>query len=187
MKQVLVLLGCAVFLAGLVSCQNTNNAIEVIIDGDGRFHESLAGRWRANEDFWEIQFEPDGTISSAIISMGGVKIIPGKTTRFPSRGGGEGVFKPGKWLVQYSPDTRQLMVKVVVEHFYIQMGTHALEGNLTDILTGPVSEDGTVWSVEWYNSGKLIAYIPEPNEFHNQPEPEWRGALIFEKVKNEDL
>ncbi len=112
-------------------------------------------------------------------------MTPGKVTRFPTRYGGKGAFEPGQWSVQYSPDTRELMVMIVVEHFYQDMGKYAIEGNTTDILTGPVSEDGKTWQADWFSSGKLVAYIPEPNEFYNVSEPEFRKHLIFEKVKQE--
>ena len=84
---------------------------------------------------------------------------------------------------QYSPDTRELLVKVVIEHFYQDIGNSALEGNTTDILVGPVSDDGKIWRAEWFSFGKYIAYVPEPSEFYNANEPEFRASLIFEKVK----
>jgi len=186
MKQLVVLAGFAVLLLGLAGCQNANRGVEVIIEGGGEFPEFLVGRWKADKGFWEFNFEPDGRISSAALGLGGVEVTPGKVARFPTRYGGEGVFEPGPWIVLYSPENRELFVKVVIEHFYMQMGESALEGNTTDILAGPVSEDGKIWWVEWFSFGKYIGHIPEPNEFYNQREPEFRKSLIFEKVEQEE-
>lgn len=184
MKRLIALLGCAVLLfSGCQGLGRDKSGVEVIIEGDGQFPESLAGKWRANRGFWELVFEPDGKISSAVIHMGAVEMIPGKVTRFATRYGGKGVFEPGLWSVQYSPDTRELLVEVVIEHFYHDIGDSAIEGSITDILVGPVSENGEWWEAEWFSFGRLVAHIPEPNEFYNVDEPEYRGPLNFEKVK----
>lgn len=185
MKQLLVLFGCCVILFGPAGCQNANRGIEVIVEGNGKFPESFAGRWRANKGFWEFVFEPDGRISSAAIGLGGVEMKPGQVTRFRTRNGGKGVFKPGLWTVQYNPEYRELTVEVVIEHFYQDLGKHAIEGDSTDIFTGQVSENSDVWQADWFSFGKYIAHIPEPNEFYNVPEPEFKGSVIFEKVEQE--
>lgn len=186
MKRLLVTY--IVFLAVLAGCQSTGKEptdIEVIIKGQGQFPESLAGKWLADRGYWEFVFEPDGKISSAVINMGAVKMVPGKIARFPTRYGGKGIFEPGLWTVWYAPDTRELTVEVVIKHFYQDMGEAAIEGNVTDMLTGPVSEDGKTWQADWFSFGKFVAYIPEPNEFYNVSEPEYKGRLVFEKVEAE--
>lgn len=179
--QRLILMGCLVFLSGLGGCQGANKGVEVIVEGGGKFPKSFAGKWRAG--VWQFVFEPDGTISSAVIHMGAVEMTPGKVTRYPTRYGGKGVFEPGLWSVQYSPDTRELLVVVVIKRFYQDIGAAALEGNITDILVGPVSENSELWQAEWFSFGRLVAHTPEPNEFYNADEPEYRGSVSFEKVK----
>ena len=187
MKRLLVLLGCAVLLFS--GCQELSRdkkrPVEVIVEGEGKFPESFAGKWRANKGFWELVFEPDGKISSAAIGLGGVKMTPGKTSKFPTRYGGKGEFIPGPWFVQYSPDTRELLVIIKVKHFYMDMGRYAMEGNSDDLLVGPISQDGKTWQADWYCSGQYIAHVPAPNKFYdvNPNEPEFRGSLIFEKLK----
>lgn len=190
MKRALVWLGCVFVLSGLLvlGCQGlSNRGVEVVVEGDGEFPEFLVGRWKANgKSGWELVFEPDGTISSAVIALGRIKMTPGKVTRLPTRYGGKAVFEPGLWTVFYSPEHRELSVQVVIEHFYQDLGPHAIEGNNTDILVGPVSQDGKVWRAEWFMLGKYIALIPEPNEFSNVTEPLFRKSLIFEKVEQEE-
>jgi hypothetical protein len=185
MKRLIVLFGCVFLLLG-GGCQEpgrNKNAVEVIIEGDGEFPPSLVGKWKANGGFWQFVFEPNGAISSAVINLGAVEMTPGKVSRFPTLYGGKGVFEPGQWLVQYSPDSRELSVEVVLKHFYQDIGAAAIEGSITDILVGPVSENGELWNADWFTFGRLVGYIPEPNEFYNTDEPEFRGSLTFEKVK----
>lgn len=202
MKKLVLLAGFAAVLSGLVGCQDAANnkpvkvkagngfeasgGVEVVIEGDGAFPEELAGRWKSDRGYWEFVFEPDGKISSAVINMAAVKMVPGKVTRYPTRFGGKGIFEPGLWIVHYSPENRELTVEVVIEHFYQDMGDAAIEGNVTDILTGKVSEDGKTWQADWFSSGKFVAYLPEPNEFHNEPEPVYSGPLVFKKVEQNE-
>lgn len=187
MKQLVVLAGCCVFLFGPAGCQNISRGdrgVEVIIEGDGKFPETLAGKWRANKGFWEFVFEPDGRISSAVIALGRVKIIPGQITRFATRYG-KGVFEPGLWSVWYSPENRELGVTVVIEHFYQDVGKGAIEGNTTEILVGSISEDIYVWEPDWFSFGRYVVLMPEPNECFHVSEPEFVASLIFEKVQQE--
>ena len=121
MKQLLVLAGCAVFLSGLASCQKPAQttppvgSVEVIIEGGGEFPQFLVGIWQVDKHGWEIVFEPDGTISSAIHTIGGVGVKPGQVTT-----GGKSVFEAGKWLVKYTPESRELLVQIVLKlHLYL--------------------------------------------------------------------
>ena len=102
LRQALVLALC--LSAFLISgCQNNaviKNNVEVIVDGDGQFPTALAGTWRANQGGWEIIFEPDGKITSAVVSLGRVKMEPGCVTTVPMELGGKGTFTPGLWSVQ---------------------------------------------------------------------------------------
>jgi hypothetical protein len=174
-------------LGGCQEFGRSKSAVEVIIEGGGEFPPSLVGKWKANCSYcyWQFVFEPDGIISSAVINMGAVEMTPGKVTEFPTvydLYGGKGIFEPGQWSVQYSPDSRELSVEVVM-HFYQDMGAAALEGSTTDILVGPVSENGQLWNADWFTFGRMVAYTPEPNEFLNDKEPQFRGVVTFEKVK----
>lgn len=187
MKQLVLFAGCAVVLAGLVGCQGLSgnkSGVEVIIEGDGEFPESLAGVWKADKGVWEFVFEPDGTLSSAVTSLGSVRMKPGEVTTVPLKMGGKGIFEPGDWFVQYSPDRRELVVEIFLKHFYTELGEGILEGKRTDIFIGTVSEDGREWSAEWFNFPEYIVHTQEhqnyklPYDANENP----RDTLIFQKV-----
>lgn len=122
----------------------------VVTTEDGSaFPASLAGRWTANQHGWEFTFEPDGRISSAIISLGRVKVLPGQTTTIPTTAGEQAVFTPGSWAVHYEPVTRMLTVKITMDHVRVPMAANILEGSSTDIFSGPVSASMDTWQAEW--------------------------------------
>jgi hypothetical protein len=53
---------------GSISESDINEvAVEVAVEGGGQFPEFLTGKWKADEGGWEFVFEPNGTISSAVI------------------------------------------------------------------------------------------------------------------------
>lgn len=187
MKRLLILLVCALSASLLLGgCQGSGRdkrAVEVIIEGGGEFPQFLVGRWKAENGRWEFVFEPDGTISSVVISLGRVRIKPGQVTTVPMRGGGKGVFKAGQWMVQYSPDDRELAVEVVVDYFHLDMGSRGLEGHRTDWFVGPVSEDWQIWEAEWFTFPKYIILKPEPVEFPLDPNNNPVGTLVFRKQR----
>jgi hypothetical protein len=185
MKQWLVLAGFAVILSGLVGCQgplSKKSGVDVIIEGGGKFPEFLVGRWKDAKKGWEFVFEPDGTISSAVIDSGFMAVVPseGIATK-PMRMDGKAVYELGQWKVQYSPDQRKLSVEVVVDFFHVDIGLHALEGYSTDWFVGPVSEDGTQWEAQWKSAPVYIALTPEPSELPVDPNDTIQ-TLLFEKV-----
>ena len=191
MKQLVVLVGCAVFLSGLAGCQRPAqttppvSGVEVIIEGGGEFPQFLAGTWKADKDGWEFVFERDGTISSAVIDSGMIRVTPSEkvatiATR-PLKDGGKGVYELGQWAVQYSPDNRELAVEVVVEHYNLNMGSFGLEGHSTDWFVGPVSEDSQMWEAEWFTFRKTTAWGPEPLEFPFDPNDNPIDTVVFRK------
>ena len=185
MKQFLVLSFFGIMVLLLSGCQGLikEKPIEVIIEGDGQFPEFLVGRWKAEgKSGWEFVFEPDGTISSAVIDNGMVKVKPrDRITIIPMKMGGKGVYKLGQWTVQYTPDNRELAVEVVVKHFHLDMGPNALEGSSEDWFVGRISEDSQIWEAEWSSFPKYIAFTPEPNELTVDPEDYPRGTVVFRK------
>jgi len=168
----------------LVDCQEHKNNVEVIIQGCEQFPNFLVGTWKANNGSWEIVFEPDGIISSAVISLGLVRIKPGQVTTIPMKLGGKGVFKPGIWTVQYSQKQRELIVEIVIDSFRAELGDDIVQGTTRDFLIGPVSNDGTLWWVERYT---FPEYIVDTETYHNYKLPfdpnenPWE-SLIFEKI-----
>lgn len=187
MVKVWLLLVCAVIAVQFAGCEGPRRGVEVLIEGDGEFPEFIAGKWVDEKGDWEFVFEPDGRISTSVIPLGKVRIVPGEVTQFPTRFGGKGIFEPGHWTVTYSPEDRELAVEVVIEHFLQDVGNHSMEGHTTDLLVGPVSEDGRRWDPDLFSSGKIEALIYdgwtliERKEILSFDEPTFRGSLIFTK------
>jgi len=191
MKRSAVLFGCAVILSGLSGCQSptqlssSKTGVEVTIENGGEFPEFMVGKWKANKKSgWELVFEPDGTISSAVISFGRVKMKPGEITTVPMQRNGKGVFEPGEWLVHYAPPSRELTVKVSLKNFYVELGKDVLEGKSTDIFVGTISEDGKVWLVDWTSFFHCTAHTDKYPNFDLSADPNYGASksLIFEKV-----
>jgi hypothetical protein len=169
-------------------CQDSGVAerrVEVLVAGGGIFPESLAGRWQAETNGWEFVFEADGTISSAVISLGRTRIVPGQTTVIAMRKGGKGIYEPGKWWVEYVPETRELTVEVVMKRLRLEFGDDLLEGSSKNVFSGRVSEDGRYWWAEWIQMPTYVIYTPERYELPFDPEGSAR-ELVFEKTGGYD-
>ena len=187
MKRSLVPLVCGLFVFLLGGCRSSGGnagGVEVIIDGDGQFPAFLVGTWQADRSGWEIVFEPDGTIASAVVSIGRVRMQPGKVTTVPMVLGGKGVFEPGQWTVEYSQERRELIVEIVIAHFRTELGDAVLQGQTRDFFVGPVSADGQLWWADRFSYPKYIADTKEhPNfELPSDPNDNPRGRLVFKKV-----
>lgn len=185
MKRLLVLLGCVVLL--LSGCQgfsrDKKKPVEVIIEDGGEFPQFLVGRWKNDKYRWQFVFEPDGVISSAVINMGEVEIIPGQTTTLPTRGGGKAIFKPGLWMVQYDPQFRDLTVEIVMDYIHFEMGPDLLEGKAKDVFIGEVSQDGKTWRADWFSIPDYMAYTSQTKRLTATPEESFIGTITFEKLQ----
>ena len=160
-------------------------AVEVTVDGDGDFPDFLVGRWKADRGGWEIVFEPDGMISSAVVSIGRVTMRPGQTTTVPMQLGGRGVFEPGRWTVQYSHAQRELIVEIVIDRFHVELGDNVLRGKTRDFFVGSVSQDGQLWPVQRISFPEYIADTKK-NPNHRlplDPNDSARESLLFQKVQ----
>ncbi len=93
--------------------------------------------------------EPDGRISSAIISLGRVQVFPGQTTTVSTVTGEQAVFTPGPWAIDYDPADRMLVVKIAMAHVRVPMGPQTLEGSSTDVFSGEVSPTMDAWQAQW--------------------------------------
>jgi len=190
MKRLSALLICGFFVFLLNGCQDSaadRSGVEVIIDGDEGFPEFLVGRWKADKNGWEFVFEEDGAISSAVITLGKVRMKPGQVTTVPMKKGGKGIYEPGEWLVQYTAAERELIVKISLKNFHLELGENVIEGNSIDVFAGQVSEDGDYWPVEWTTFPRYTAHTAEhPNfKFYDDPNESSTKSLVFEKVKEE--
>ena len=187
MKKLLVLSVCGLSVFLLGSCRSSGgneNGVEVVIDGDGRFPAFLVGRWKADKGGWEIVFEPDGTISSAVVSLGRVRMKPGQVTNRETILGGKGVYEPGRWTVLYSQKRRELIVELAIENFRVESGDEAIQGQTRDFFIGLVSSDGQLWWADRYSFPKYIAdrKIYPNYEFPFDPNDNPQESLIFRKV-----
>jgi hypothetical protein len=182
MRRLILLAGCTAILLGLAGCRGSG--VNVVINGKGKFPPELAGRWKDSEQNWEFVFKPDGTISSAVIASGLMPAEPAKKIARRPMKVGEAVFKLGRWTVQYTPETRDLAVEVVVDFFHIDIGTQWLEGHRSDWFVGPVLQDNKTWRAEWISFPTYIAYLPEPQNLPVDPN-DAITELLFEKVNEE--
>jgi hypothetical protein len=178
----LVFIFLAVTLAGCRS--QTDNGVEVTIDGIEQFPEFLVGTWKAEAGGWEFVFEPDGKISSAIVSIGRVKLQPGRTTTVPMQMGGKGIYKPGLWSVQYSHQQRELVVEIAIDKFRVELGDDVIEGRTRDFFVGSVSADSKSW---WVDRLSFPEYIVNTGKYYNyklpfDPKDNPRESILFQKV-----
>ncbi|MCL5279829.1 MAG: hypothetical protein M1376_07995 [Planctomycetes bacterium] len=185
-KWALVLGLLGAFLTGGCSrpLQEPADDTTVIVEGGGPFPRSLAGRWQASQHGWEFELTPDGRIASAILSLGRVRIVPGKTTTMPTRGGHQAVFTPGPWTVHYLPGTRELTVEIIMNHVRMEMGGTTLEGSCTDTFVGPVAASKRAWQVQWTTFTRYLAHTPDGAVVNLSTDPTYgeTKSLTFEKT-----
>lgn len=178
---------CALLVVLLGGCQAPlwkKSSVEVIIDGDGPFPDFLIGTWKADTGGWEIVFEPNGTISSAVVSLGRVRLKPGQVTTVPMQLGGKGVFKPGLWAVRYSHQQRELLVEITIERFRVELGDSVLKGGTHDLFVGSISADGRLWWAERFSRPQYVADTKKyPNrKLTVEPSDKPVEGLLFRKV-----
>ena len=189
MRESAVPLVCSLFVCLLCGCRNpapAGRATEVIIEGGESFPDFLVGTWRADRGGWEFVFGPDGSISSAVISLGRVRIKPGQVTTVPMQMGGKGVFKPGPWVVQYSCEQRQLIVDIKIDDFRAELGGGVIKGRTQDIFVGSISGDGRLWWAERFSYPEYIADTKKFPDYKLTVERSDapREALLFQKVQD---
>ncbi|MBN2137730.1 MAG: hypothetical protein JW720_07980 [Sedimentisphaerales bacterium] len=159
-------------------------ALKVVVSEGGEFPDFLVGVWKCEQYGWEFNFEPDGTVSSVVISLGRVRIKPGEVTEVPMIKGGKGVFTPGEWSVYYTPATRELTANLSLNHLSIVVGDNLLEGKNRDVFLGQISEDGMTWDTVWTSFPDYIASTPENPDFKMREDPNFgiQYNATFEKV-----
>ncbi len=175
-------------LAGIGGCTTgggPDRNMQVFVKGGGPFPAALAGAWQSDRDGWEFVIEPDGRISSAVISFGQVRVKPGQIATASALNGGKAIFEPGEWVVRYDPDTNDLTLKITMKHLHVETGRDILDGSSTDTFVGRVSISEGLWPVLWTtfshytdrsadNSSKEISTNPDTGE---------AKPLVFRKVK----
>lgn len=181
-----ILIECAVLALVLSGCQNgskSGEVIDIIIVGGGRFPKNLVGKWKPDNAGWEFVFEPDGSISSAIIDNGMVRVYPMKEriTKIPLIDEGVGTYELGKWMVQYSSSDRLLTVEVVVDNYHLDLKTYGLKGHSTDLFVGPVSQDWQSWQAEWFTFPTVFTLTPLPEELPFDANDNPKDTFLFRK------
>ncbi len=166
------------------SLQKPASDVKVIVEGGGKFPSSLAGRWQASQHGWEFEFKPDGRIASAILSLGRVRVVPGRTTTTPTKSGHQAVFTPGPWTVHYIPRTRELTIEIIMNHVRVEMGGNTLEGSSTDTFVGPVDPSNRSWQVQWTTFTRYLAHTPDGASINLSTDPTYgeTKSLTFEKA-----
>ncbi|MFA5422465.1 MAG: hypothetical protein WC374_01235 [Phycisphaerae bacterium] len=160
---------------------------KVVIKGGNAFPSYLAGTWIDQNRQWQFTFQPDGKISDIVHSMGHVKLEPGKTTTFPMRIDGTNIYKPGQWIVVYDTVNQELTVQIALDYMYAEVGGGIIEGSSLDIFSGPVSDDGKVWQVNWVGYPQYTAHTEKHPNFSlgGDEVPHRQKSLIFKKVRQQ--
>jgi hypothetical protein len=185
LRWMLLILGSVLLAAGCGHPPDNRAAgMHVVVEDHLPFPAALAGTWKADRDGWEFTLAPDGSISAAILSLGRVRVVPGRTSRVPTKTGQEALFTPGPWTVQYIPNTRELTVRITMAHVRVELGGNLLEGSSTDVFTGPVSPADDTWKVEWTTFTHYTARTPEGKSFDLSTDPIYgeTNSLVFTKT-----
>lgn len=176
MRRLVVLAECAIVLLWISGCQGPQESTS----GNQKtpLPPEIAGTWKARESPWKIVLNPDGTVSSAVISLGQVEVKPNQTTKVKMKDGQFSTYKTGDCVVDYTPATRDLFVSVEVEEMHIVYMDNVIDGNSIDRFVGLVSEDGKVWTADWINVFDYGPRFPQdPNDIYAEP-------LIFDKIED---
>ena len=202
MKRLAVLAVCAVILLGLTGCRggSGNGGVEAGASNKNvavatEFPKSLAGTWKSDNQVWQIDFEPDGTISSAVTPLGLVKVRPNRKTRVPGLKGEPGFFEAGDFDVYYNQQNRELTVNIKIKQFYLYTRDNGiLKGSWEYLITGNILEDEKTWAGDVFSSPDIVALVPDPNHITDESKftevaklhvnlgDEEKERLIFTKV-----
>lgn len=168
MRQLVIFMLALSFLFNIAGCQegikNKSTADqELVLLNTDIFPKELAGRWIEKEGAfgWEIVLTEEGKVSELVHTMGQVKVIPGKVNRYPLIEQGVGLIQPGKIVVQFNKENRELAVEIGIERFKWVKGTDIIEGALTDVFIGFVSDDYRMWDTDWLNKEYYVATTSE--------------------------
>ena len=161
----------------------------VVVEGNQPFPQDMVGTWRADRNGWEFVFNPDGTISSAVISMGRVRMEPGKTAVVPMINDGQGTFEPGPWAVHCDAESRTLTVHIEIQRLRVEVVTSLVTGRSRDTFVGTVSPDGKTWDVVWTSFPDYVASTDGGQTSVPLGTDEYgiEHQLIFEKVPPESV
>ena len=134
------------------------------------FPDFLVGIWKCGTDpnqyTWGFKFEKDGTISAMRNFLNlRIEVSEGSVYEQAADANVGWASTLGPVEVNYDPNGRILMVKVVTDYFMFRIYAQMLEGNSVDTFTGPVSQDGLTWTAEWRSVSRMLD--GPPLDFNN--------------------
>ncbi|MBN1124950.1 MAG: hypothetical protein JXA82_08080 [Sedimentisphaerales bacterium] len=185
---------CTGLFLTLVGCQDdqkssdptsTIDRMDVIIEEEGSFPASLAGRWKADKHRWQIVFAPDGSITELIHNFGGNLYRPMHRTTIPLKQGGTSYYDCGRWRLEYSPATRELVIEITVDDFRLEMQGVSMEGKMRDLFVGKIDPDGQGWSADWYSFPDYWMLSPQKKQVTHDPDNAFVCKLRFTRAEDE--
>ena len=154
----------------------------------------MVGEWKGDKFGWEIVFDADGTVSSAVIALGQVRIKPNQITEVQGRKGEPGIFEAGDCDVNYNPKNHEISINIEIKRAYMEIGGGVLKGPCQYFIIGSVLEDEVAWDAEVFTAFDLVVLLPDPNSTNGKPVHKGTGnfqqdfdmtpdRVIFTKVK----
>jgi hypothetical protein len=186
MKRLVVLLVCSLIILPLGGCQHDKRTAKRNVETKGEFPAFLVGTWRAeDESGWEITFEPNGTISSAVIAFAKVKIRPNQTTKVHGHKGEPGIFEAGDCEAYYDQLSREMSVVIDMKHIYAEIGGGIIDGTAKYYIAGSISEEGEVWDADVSTLLDLSTKLPDANSTQEKPTFKEAGVLKTDPEEEE--
>jgi hypothetical protein len=143
----------------------------------------MVGVWQAKVtrySKWGFKFEPDGSISRLIHSLGGpIRVSEGGRYVEGPDEGTYALYMISPCQAEYDEKAEVLKVRVVLDHYTMKLPTGTLQGRSEDYFEGTVSKDGKKWQADWRSYSWLEgADPPDPGKIDANP-----VKLLFKKVK----
>lgn len=179
MKQLSSLIVISSFLFFVLAGCNSPTPSPLTKEG---FPKVMVGIWQAEMKLgskWAFKFEPDGSITKLIHFLAGPIEVASGGVHKENSDGTYYLFLMDKCQTEYDAKSKNINVKVFVSHFEMKAPTGTIKGRIEDYLSGPVSEDGKTWHVNWVNLGWVEDATPPPVDLlFKNPKP-----LIFKKLE----
>lgn len=180
-----LMLLCCFFLSACNESAKKEKAVETIVDADSNFPQIMVGVWEADVNDgqgskWAFKIEPDGSISKMEHCIFGPLIVKeGGVYRDGQDSGTFIIVALGPVETVYSPVSKIVKLKIVVDSYEMKLPAGSLEGRMIDTFVGTVSEDGKTWQAEWRNYGWLEG-ATEPNIAYIDKNP--NDIFVFRKL-----
>ncbi len=180
MKQLLMLLVFTLCVLPELSGCREQASYKNNVGDLSEFPQFLVGTWRSDKDGWELVFEPNGTISSAVIPLGRVRIRPNQTTRVEGRLGEPGIFEAGDCVLEYGPESGKISITIDMRRIYAEIGGGILDGTCEYFISGSVRKDRKTWEATVFSVLDLDVLMPDPNSTEQPPPFKKVGVLRTE-------